>query len=70
MHMRRVEGQKVNSLKTRKIGIFVKFGSCSHLLKFLNSMIKVSMQKQKEQSWRYNLNAPPNTTHPPITFQN
>ena len=68
--MRRVEGQKVNPLKTRKIGIFVKLVSCSYLLKFLNSMIRVSIQKQKEQNWRYNLIAPPNTTHPPITFQN
>ena len=28
----------------------VKLGSCSSLLKFLNSTLKVSIQKQKEQS--------------------
>ena len=30
----------------------VKLGSCSSLLKTLNSTLKVSIQKQKEQSWR------------------
>ena len=42
--------------------IIVKLGSCSSLLKFLNSTLKVSIQKEKEQSWRYNLSAP-TTTH-------
>ena len=37
--------------------IFVKLGSCSTLLKSLNSTLKVSIQKQKEQSWRYNHNS-------------
>ena len=34
------------------------------LSKSLNSTLKVSIQKQKEQSWRYNLSSP---THPPTT---
>ena len=41
----------------------VKLGSCSSPLKFLNSTLKDSIQKQKEQSWCYNLSAPP----PPTT---
>ena len=48
-------------VKVRKfISIIVKLGSCSSLLKFLYSTLKVSIQKQKEQSWCYNHNA---TTH-------
>ena len=35
----------------------VKLGSCSSLLKSLNSTLQVSIQKQKEQSWRYHLSA-------------
>ena len=31
--------------------------------KFLNSTLKVSIQKQKEQSWRYNLSVPPTHHH-------
>ena len=42
----------------------VKLGSCSSLLKSLNSTLKVSIQSEKEQSWRYNLTAP--TTHPKL----
>ena len=63
-----------NSSKTQqfeirrlKIGLnemleIVKHGSCSSLLKFLNSTLKISIQKQKEQSWHYNLSAPTTTT--------
>ena len=44
------------------IYIIVKLGSCSSLLKSLISTLKVSIQKQKEQSWH-------STAHPPpITF--
>ena len=43
--------------------LIVKLGSCSFLLKSLNSTLKVSIQKQKEQSWRYNHSSP--THHPP-----
>ena len=42
----------------------VKLGSCSSLLKSLNSTLKVSIQKQKEQSWCNNHSVP---THPPPT---
>ena len=42
----------------------VKLGSCSSLLKALNSTLKNSIQKQKEQSWRYNPNAP--TIYPAV----
>ena len=44
---------KIN-LNERHPNFFVKLGSCSFLLKSLNSTLKVSIQKQKEQ-----------LTHPP-----
>ena len=50
---------------SRKKKLIVKLGSCSSLLKSLNSTLKVSIQKQEEQSWRYNHSSP--TTHPPPT---
>ena len=34
------------------LSYIVKLGSCSSLLKSLNSTLKVSIQNQKEQSWR------------------
>lgn len=43
-------------------GLIVKLGSCSSLLQSLNSTLKVLIQKQKEQSWCYNLSVPPTTT--------
>ena len=48
--------------------LIVKLGSCSFLLKSLNSTLKVSIQKQKEQSWRYNHSS--TTTHPPPPTHN
>ena len=39
--------------------IIVKLGSCSSLLKSLSSTLKVSIQKQNEQCWHYNLRASP-----------
>ena len=46
--------------------IIVKPGSCSSLLKALNSTLKESTKK-KEQSWHYNPKAP--TTQPPPTLK-
>ena len=43
-------------------------GSCSSLIKSLKSTLKVSIQKQKEQSWRYNHGS--TTIHPPPPTHN
>ena len=44
-----------------KYNLFFKLGSCLSLLKFLNSNLKVSIQKQKGKSWCYYHSA---THHP------
>ena len=50
--------------KSKSKYYIVKLGSCSSLLKTLNSTLNNSIQKQKEQSWRYNPNAP--TIYPAV----
>ena len=61
----------INQLyRKRSNFLIVKHGSCSSLLKSLNSTPKVSIQKLKEQRWRYNHSSPTTTTHPIISASN